>query len=203
MIVYQGSDSSEFIIRLLDNMGAIVTGVAYDEVILKRWKPGLLDFEDRTFIQEEWDEIGNGYYIVKFRDDPTDWDVIGNYLLRFTGNSFEEVVKEVSVIAPPLNAVTKPSQCIITGNIVDIGGNPGKGQQIRIRPVDFPSQSQDTHLLTSDEVLTIPDAEGNFSVALIREQKVVFEISRTGIRNQITVPDQQTADILDLLPPIS
>ena len=56
--------------------------------------------------------------------------------------------------------------------------------------------------LLSERIIVYPDAYGNFSVQLLRYAEVIVEIKRLGINYKFTVPNQATAPLLGLLPPI-
>jgi len=199
MNVRQGGDF-ELIFRLLDNTQTAVTGKIFSDVSAEFWKPGLTSLTARAILEEEFLEIGNGYYSLKLSGQ-NDLNTLGIYFLRLSGTGFETVEKELILEVPPVGIDPNPAVCTVSGSILDIGGEAGGGQQVTFRGVDFPIVSG-ASLITSDAVRTLPDAQGNFSVKLLRNRVVLIEVDRTGVRNQITIPDQETALVVDLLPPI-
>ena len=52
-------------------------------------------------------------------------------------------------------------------------------------------------------IKTVTDAYGKFSVSLVRNAIVIVTIERAAVRNQVTIPDAPTADLLNLLPPFN
>jgi len=179
--------------------GSLVTGAIYSDVNMTFWKPDseMTDFDPRPVLEQEWVEIGFGYYILKLLG--TDFNKLGYYLFRLNGAGFDPYEAELFV-EPPTPFLAAPELCTVFGNILDIGGNAGFGQTVFFRIPAAPRRTPNS-LIATDRVRTEPDANGNFSVNLLRGQVVVIEIDRTGIRQQFTVPDQPTSQILDLLPP--
>jgi len=145
-------------------------------------------------------ELGDGFYVLKWL--PTEMNVEGKFFYTLESTGFDNFLfEEFDIITAPLGAVSFPDKCIINGNIVDIGGNPDQDRLIEIRPVFFPGASGSS-IISAKPVTSIPDALGNFSIALVRNQTVKIEIKTAGIRHQIDIPDQSTASLIDLLPPI-
>lgn len=200
MIVYQSAQSVEFLIYL-ELAATPVTGALLEDMLVRKWAPGDTAFLPISSANMTLTELTDGYYSLLIEADDI-WQAFGEHVLQIQGAAFDNLERKIDVIAPPLNAFVQPNKCIVSGNVLDIGGQPGIGQNIRFSPVGVPATSGQS-LLTSDKLNTVPDAMGNFSVSLIRGQTVVVELERTGIRNQIVVPDQETALLLDLLPPIS
>jgi hypothetical protein len=65
--------------------------------------------------------------------------------------------------------------------------------------VEFPAK-YGLNIIHADPVSTVADVDGQFQVKLVRNSIVVVEIERAGIKHQITIPDQATAELMDLLP---
>ena len=90
--------------------------------------------------------------------------------------------------------------CTVSGSFKGIG-NKGPHQKIQVlaRPVEFPA-SYEGNILVADEEYTFLNSDGTFQLELVRNAKVIIEVPRAGIRHQITIPDQDTAELKDLLP---
>lgn len=200
MNVRQGQDF-ELLFRLLDNTQTPVTGAIFSDLTADFWIPGETAFQTRAVPTEDFLEIGLGYYSLKLSGQ-NDLNSLGTYFLRLSALTSEVTEVDLTVETAPIGIDPDPAICVVSGNITDIGGEPGEGQQVTFRGADFPVQTGGTSIITSDAIRTFPDAQGNFSVKLLREQTVIVKIDRTGIENQFEVPDQETAQILDLLPPI-
>jgi hypothetical protein len=198
--VYQNARNIEILIKAVSS-GTPVIGLIAEDFTIQKWKPGIEELELIPLLEEEIIEISDGYYILKFTEDDTLWNTLGEHFMKITG-SFDTIEKTVDVIIPPINGEVLPEKCIISGNVMDLGGNPAINKTVSFRPVDFPVSYAGVSVLTSDRINTTPDVYGNFSVALLRGQTVLVEIEHTGIKNQIIIPEQPSAVLLDLLPPI-
>lgn len=184
----------------LELSGTAATGVLFSDVTVKFKKFGSDTLTTKTMTTNDWVELGDGFYVLKW--SPSEMDTAGKFFYTATGTLFDNFLfEEFPVEAPPLGALVFPDKCIITGNILDVGGNPDQDRLIEIRPVVFPA-AQDGSIISARPVTSIADALGNFSIALIRNQAVKIEIKTAGIRHQITVPDSSSATLLSLLPPI-
>lgn len=197
MSIIQGSPLETIVKAELS--GVPVTGLADTDFAVNAWWAGLTALSLISLAPEDVVEIGNGLYAIKTAGVTT---VQGELYLEFSGASFDNVNKTFTVIPAPISSLVSPELCIVSGNIVDVGGAPGKGQVVRFRPSSFPSEENGA-IITSDAVETTPDVLGNFSVALVRNQTLTVEITKTGIRVNIEIPDQETANLIDLLPPLN
>jgi len=174
-----------------------VTGILYGAVTVAYKKQGAASLSTKVLAAEDWVELGSGFYTLKFSE--AELDTIGPFFYKVSGTGFDMQFGEIEVEPVPIAMNVAPSKCLVTGNVVDIGGAPTR-TTVLVRPVDFPVISGPS-ALSADPVQSFTDALGNFSVELIRGQVVIFEVERTGIRNQVTIPDQETAQLVDLLPP--
>lgn len=197
MSIIQGS-SLEILVRAFAS-GVPVTGLVDTDFLTKAWWPGRVDLLNIIPQPEDLVEIGSGLYAIKVPGVTT---VQGELSLTVAGTLFDDVEKNFTIIPAPISSLLSPELCVVSGNIVDVGGAAGKGQTIRLRPSSFPSEENGS-IITSDAIETTPDFLGNFSLPLVRNQTLTIEITRTGIRVQITIPDQETANLIDLLPPLS
>lgn len=187
------------IVLFAQNAGLPVDNMEGADFEVRIWKPGLLAWQQYYLVDADIMLLGEGYYVITLHPGAT--DTIGALAIEISGELFEDQLFKYWVELPPISNLANVGTCIVFGNIVDIGGNPGRGQEIRITPIAAPSAANQS-ILTTDPVLTMPDAYGNFSLALIREETVMIEIARTGIRLQFVVPDAPTAQLLALLPPL-
>lgn len=200
MAIYGSSWSS--LVQLWQDIGygpLPVTGLSYNDVSLTIKKAGGL-FSTKVLSETTFIEVGSGYYEIYW--GVSDMDVIGEFYLKLTpeidgGITFEKIF---DVLPPPVFTSNAHPTCIITGNLIDISGSPMTGAPIVFRPKNVPIFAGPS-LLGSSRVPAYPDAFGNFSVELLRSVQVLVEIDNAGIRQLITVPDQETASLIDLLPP--
>lgn len=198
-MIFQGSTVQYPVLLILGSTP--VTGIPASAVTVSVLRAGDTAFAVKPLTQNvNWTEVGLGYYYLTLT--PADLSALGPLVLSFTGTGFTPHSSELDVNPVPLAITPAPGICVVTGNIIDIGGQPGDPDlmQITFKPVTIPSQVGGTSLVAANIVKTIPDVLGNFAVSLLQGQSVVVEIPRTGIRNQITIPMQSSATLLSLLP---
>lgn len=197
MSSFQGSEREE-VVRLEDDTGP-VTGLTKDDVTLRIRKKGE-EFEDKELDDENFSELESGLYLIVFSS--SDMNTLGTFTYLIKGATFNFNWSSFQVEPQPTTIENNAETCTVSGNIVDLGGSPGTQIKIQFHIGPLPSVAGGTSLISADILTTFPDAFGNFSVNLIREKDVIVEIPQTGVKQQIHVPDQESANILDLLPPI-
>ena len=180
--------------------GAPVAGVPVGALTLKVWKPGETVFLPRTLAAPEWVEIGDGFYAILWTDD--DMDTLGEFRFFLTGAPFDPVTGAFDVEPAPFETLASPAVCVISGNVFDLGGQPVQNVALVFRPLKLPSVIN-TSFVATGLIRATPDAYGNFSVALLRKASVLVELEPAGLRAQFTVPDQETALLVDVIPPIA
>jgi hypothetical protein len=184
----------------LDLGGVPVTGVLYNQVTVKYRKLGIYALTTKIVASTDWVEIGNGLYVIKWSS--SEMNTVGPFLFQISGAGFDPYLEEFDIEPYPVSAIITPGTCIVTGNIVDLGAHPDQKQTIKFRNVKYPAAHSGA-ILSGAFIYTMPDAFGAFSVSLIRGSTVVIEIEGAGLKQQFVVPDQDSANILDLLPPIN
>lgn len=197
MIALQGQALTVFF-QLL-NSGTGVAGLTAADIVLRWWKNGLTNVPVRPILPEELVDLGAGYYTLTLPE--ADMNQLGQMYLRFTGTGFDPLEKEFTVEAAPIAILASTTTCIVSGNTLDLSGKRMVGAEVVFRPVDAPN-SVGPSIIHFERIITYTDALGNFSVNLLRGAKAIVEIRDAGLRHQIEVPDQSTALLLDLLPPI-
>jgi hypothetical protein len=191
MLAYQGQPY-ETVIHLASS--TVLPG----DVTLQTRKYGQTAFVTQVLTSESWIHMTEGFYLLRLPADLV--DTVGNlfYQVTYSGGGFAD---EVTVSPPPLPSM-RPGRCVLTGTITDLTGEPVTlGARITFRLVDAP-YAIDGVFVQGGHYETRADAYGNFSVSLVQGVKVVVEIEQLGIKHVITVPDQETARLVDLLPPL-
>lgn len=176
-----------------------VEGVPFSEVTLNLRKNGETEFTERPILAAEWLEIGFGFYALRFASE--DFNVLGELRYVLSGPAFDTLSGAFDVDPAPIAYETAPPQCIVSGNLVDIGGNPLQQTRVYFQPKNVPGKTGGS-VIASGKIDLLTDVYGNFSVKLIRESSVLVMIPDAGIRHLILVPDAASANIIDLLPPI-
>jgi hypothetical protein len=187
----------------LFNVGAYgavpVEGVPFDEVTLNIRKNGEHSFTERPLLAEEWFDIGFGFYALRFSG--LDLSVLGELRYVLSGPAFDQASGAFDVDPAPISYETTPPQCIVSGNIVDIGGNPLQQTRVYFQPKNVPGKTEGS-IIAAGNIDLLTDVYGNFTVKLIRESRALVTIPDAGIRVLINVPDASSANLIDLLPPI-
>lgn len=192
----------ETVVRLQTALLVPVTGVLFSQVAVSMRKTGTYAFAVKTLTALNWKEIGLGYYAVIWSEG--DMGALGDFYYTVSQNggpTFNYVEGHFSVDPVPLSTLVAPERCVVSGNIIDIGGEVGTESWITFRIAKTPSVSG-ASMIEGKIIRTVPDVFGNFSVTLLRGKKVVVEIPQSGLKHTITVPDQETASLVDILPPI-
>lgn len=146
-----------------------------------------------------------GYYKVIFT--AADMNTLGDFVFYLDPADIDApafqagVFEQFTVIQPPPTPATVGT-CVVSGRIQTFGLTTPSDIKITARAVAFPAKTGSGILLTGDTIWTRPDAYGNFTLGLARNAIMMFEVERAGIRAQITIPDADTANIVDLLPNI-
>jgi hypothetical protein len=195
----------ETVVRLEVDSGYGITpvlGVLPTEADAAIRRTGTYSFQLKALDVDSWIELGGGYYVIVWK--PADTAALGEvyYTLESNGVVFNRLEGKFSVEPLPLSAISSPAKCIVSGNILDLGGEPSTESWLNFRVAKTPSVLGGS-LVEGKILRTIPDAYGNFSVVLLRGKKVIVEIPQAGLRHTISVPEQETANLVDLLPPIN
>lgn len=196
-IVSQPFESNIF----LSLAGVPALGVEFSDVTVQ-YKKFLSDtLQAKTLTAEDWIELGSGFYVLKWSE--AEMGTVGKFFYTLTGALFDNFLyDEFGVILPPPAAAVYPDRCVISGNLLDLNIQPALNTVITARIVKVPS-SVNNALLTARIISTNPNHLGAFELVLPRNITAVIEIPEAGIRHQITVPDQATSTLLDLLPPLT
>lgn len=204
-MAYQGS-TYETVVRLTD-VGAYgpepVLAVAAANIDLTYRPTGTYEFLPKLLTDgSSWFELGDGYYAVKWFSDELATQGELFFSLKSTGyTAFDEVTGKFDVLAAPLDVVVSPEICIVTGSIIDLGGDPSQNLEISFKLSRTPSVLG-ASFIEGKTIRTMPNAFGSFSVGLLRGKKALVEIEKAGVKITIDVPDQPTANLMDLIPPI-
>ncbi|MGH7194141.1 MAG: hypothetical protein ACREJM_11530, partial [Candidatus Saccharimonadales bacterium] len=182
--------------------GDPVTGVVYTvPAVHFSYAPAAL--AAKVLATGDWFEIGGGAYLMRFA--ATELTQVGKLAFSVINTLWAPVYDATDVDPAPLSFLASPATCIITGNIVDLAGRALSDQNqsltISFRISSVPQQVGNQSIISTRLITTTTDVFGNFSVALLRNAQVVMEADPLGLKQQFTVPDQDSATILSVLPP--
>lgn len=195
---YQGI-GYETTVRLMDG-STPVTGILPGDVTVKIRKTGDILFTEKVMNADSWVELENGFYILRW--NASDMSEIGSFFWSIAGAGFDFQAYEFQVSPYPVMPAMTPATCVVSGNMVDLGGTPEAFADIVFRPIKLPTEANGI-LITGRPIRTKPNAYGSFSVSLIRGMQAIVDIEWVGIKTQIIIPDAATANLIDLLPPIA
>jgi len=180
--------------------GVPATGINYTQVLVKYKRFGDTAFSTRTLQNGDLIELGNGFYTLKW--PATFTNTLGTFMYKMTSVLFDNFLYDTFDVDPqPLAFNVPPDICVVSGNVIDIGGNPAQNVRVSFRVPEFPL-IVGTSIVDANRIYTVPDALGNFSVSLLQGQVVIVEVERTGIQVQVTIPMTSTATLASLLPPL-
>lgn len=99
--------------------------------------------------------------------------------------------------------MANPDTCTVSGVLYDLHGQPMPGVGIRIRNISVPSAVGTTGLVLGGSKRIVSDEEGAVSFALIQGAQVRIEVPgrEQDFVRTVTVPEQVTIDLIDLLYP--
>lgn len=169
------------------------------EVTVKYRKTGQNMFSIKEMQPANWINLGAGYYIIKFSAE--EMSRAGNFVYTATGSKFNNLAYDEFQILPPED-VENENICVLTGTLKNYSNTTPQLLKVVARPVEFPA-GYDSTILSADQMYTVVDTFGRFSLPLVRNSIVIIEIARAGIRHQVTIPDQATVDLKDILPPFA
>lgn len=182
-----------------------VTGISPNSVELHYRKEGQYTFTTKPLSNSNWEEVGDGTYVIKFTAQ--EMDTAGYFFYTLVSGEFNNFLYDEFTIestSPPGGGTvaSEPQVCVVRGTIRNVGGSPsGRHSRILARPVEFPT-SINGNLISADAQWVYPNSDGSFQFSLIQGSTVIFEIERTGIRAQVVIPTKPMANIVDLLPPL-
>lgn len=107
---------------------------------------------------------------------------------------------EVAITGSNVTWVSPPSGiCVVYGNTVDLGLEPVSGICVSFRLARV-TQSIGESIISRVPVYSYTDENGNFQANLAINTTVLVEADELLKRYQITIPDQASANIIDLIP---
>jgi hypothetical protein len=182
--------------------GVSVPGVLPSQLIVKYRRTGDTSLQAKTMSSANWVEVGGtvGLYILKWSS--AEMGMVGSFWYQVSGATFNPHIEKMDVLPAQVGAIISPTLCVITGNLSDISAVPDQSGAIKFRLVKTPATFQGA-LASGRVIQTLADSYGTFSVSLVRGAVVIVEIESAGLKQQFTVPDQGSANLIDLLPPIN
>jgi len=90
--------------------------------------------------------------------------------------------------------------CVITGSVISGRGVGVPGLLVFARPYQIGMIHNTLGALVSQDVQSsVTDSQGTYSLELLRNCEYIVSIPVIGFREKVMVPDQETADIRELI----
>lgn len=127
---------------------------------------------------------------------------VGTYAFVVTDTTASNETKITKEAMPtPVNTESSVNTCIISGNVRDIAGHYDVDDQVLITamPLHLPLPGSSS-FIAAKKIKTLTDYSGNFSMPILIDTDVIFEIKDAGVRFQATVPDLPSVNLKDLMP---
>lgn len=183
----------------LELAGIAATTVLYSDVACQIKKSGQLGFGAKSLNIENWANLGNGFYLLKFSAD--DMSRVGSFVYTLSGVKFDNFAYDEFTILPAPD-VTVKDKCVVKGQFLGVHGDSAANIKVSAHAVEFPARSGN-RIVAGDIAFTFLDSSGKFELPLLRNATVLLEAPRAGIRHQIVIPDKPSANLIDLLPPFT
>lgn len=199
MNIIQGKKIELLLLLTFD--GAPVSGLTYEDITVRYRKYGVLSIEDHTLLEEDVIYLESGWYVVSLPESMA--STVGSLWLCFDGPAIDVIIRDDLYVWPaPSQFLAGADKCVVLGNIADITGDVPQGAiEITFSLVKAPQASGMT-LLSGKILRTSTDFSGNFSIPLARGAKVMIQIPASGLKHVVTIPNQESISLVDLLPPI-
>jgi hypothetical protein len=186
--------AADLLVVLTNSGGLPVTGLIFSDVTAQLRKEGEPAFTAFPLTALNFSEIGNGVYVINLT--PTNTNTLGSLTLTADAATTTQFVSISTVQATPV-ATTAPTMptCTITGVITDLTGEPVEGASINAKIIGIPSVENNNVAVTDELISAATDANGNFSIALLRLADVEITIPKVNYRRQLVVPNTPTANL--------
>ena len=194
MSIFQ-SIATERVVRLL-NAGSPVTGLTFADVTM-RLRRSSESFLDKILDADNFVELEDGFYAVSFEAEET--AVIGPLAYTISGGTIDQFYEVVDVIAAYPGMVPDLQTCMVYGNLVEITGMPTPHSPVSFKIVGLPKVA-DSSLVTGMPIRVYSDSNGYFQASMLRGTTVLMDIEEAAVRYQFDTPDQDTVNVIDLLP---
>lgn len=198
MAAYQGKPYSFLIQFVAPSSSAVILGLVASNLTLSTVRPGGTSFAVRTVATSDLLDLGSGYYILRLPALET--ALLGLLVYQVAAPGAATVTGSLQVEPQPVGLLASPATCIVTGNVVQLGGAFTEPTEVIFKPMHLPSQVAGTSLISAKAVQTWTDAVGNFSVTLLRGAVVMVDVADCGLKGQFLVPNAGSADLLTLVP---
>jgi hypothetical protein len=183
------------------------TGIVFSQVVVSYKKSTATSFTTKTLVTGDFREIGNGIYEISF--SAAELNTLGSFLYLVQGGGtlpapairqyFGQAVIQAAAAYTP-GAITLSTNAL-TGNLVDIQGQPLAGETVCARVLVVPTLFGTTPNrggIGSDLVSAQTDASGFFVLEVLQGSVIDITIPAVSYRRTLTVPAHSTDKLFDL-----
>lgn len=190
------------------NTGDPRTGITFNQVNVAYKKYTQSTFQTKVLAPGDFRENGNGVYEILFASG--ELDTLGTFIYVVNGNgvlplpAIRQAVGQAFVVSSSSytpGTITLDTN-VLTGNLVDMKGQPLIGVAVSARIVAMPEilgSSPNIGGVSSDLMSVQTDAAGFFALEVLQGAVVDISIPRINYRRTLTVPANST-DVLFSLP---
>lgn len=183
------------------------TGITFSQVDVSYKKYGQPTFSVKTLLVTDFQENGNGVYEILFSG--TELNTEGSFIYVVQGNgalpspAVRQFVGQASVqsSASYTPGSISLSTNVLTGNLIDLHGDPLIGEAVSARVLSAPTvmgTSPNVGGVGSDTVSTQTDYAGFFALEVLQGAEVDITIPVVNYRRTLTVPSNTTDTLFDL-----
>lgn len=172
------------------------TDVAFSEITVMYWHTGLATIQTLSITEVDWFEIDYGVYVLKIHKELLQF--VGKLYIRISGPTVRDFKKELNVTHAPYTFI-QPELCAVTGNIVDLTGDPDcYTEEIMYRVVGGVNFHKNS-FINNKLKTTTTDNYGNFVLPLIKGVDVFIELRSSGVKKTVRIPNLSTVNLKDLI----
>lgn len=191
-----------------EGTGSPRAGITYNQVDVSYKKATDISFNLKVLAPSDFREIGLGVYEILF--STVELNTLGSFIYVVQGNGSlplpqirqfvaQAMVQSSSSYTP--GSITLPTN-ILTGNLIDLSGNPLVGESISARVLSSPNiigSAPNIGGIGTDIVATQTDNAGFFALEVIQGSVIDVVIPVVNYRRTLTVPSNST-DLLFEIP---
>ena len=184
------------------------TGILFNQIDVSYKKSSQTVFSLKTLAAPDFVENGNGVYEITF--SASELDTLGSFLYVVNGNgalptpAIRQFVGQAFIVtsAAYTPGTVSLSTNVLTGNLLDLHGDPLVGESVSARVLEAPSiqgsVSPNIAGISTETVSAQTDTAGFFALELIQGTVVDIVIPIVNYRRTLTVPANSSDVLFDI-----
>jgi hypothetical protein len=189
------------------NTGTPRTGITYDQVDVSYKKSNQSSFQVKTLLSTDFRENGSGVYEIYFSSSEV--NTVGSFLYVVNSNSvlpLPPIKQAIGQAAVETSSSYTPGTIsldtnVLTGNLVDLQGNPLIGESASARLLQAPAiLGIDPNIggVGTQIISAKTDQSGFFALELVQGSVVDIVIPAINYRRTLTVPSNPTDKLFEI-----